>query len=144
MLGKVVRHSQIKLSLVLLFAILATGMLPVPSEGNLPANSFVVLNPQTQTSPLVVQSLEDGNVIRAGNTELALDKYEFGSISDSNDLAPGQIIEGDGAFTLGSEGNALDLPVPVAFSSTQFVVPHIRSSHLLLMFSPSGDANVTV
>jgi hypothetical protein len=56
--------------------------------------------------------------------------------------AQGEYISADKVFSVGTEANGLDLPVPSSFMGTEFVVPHIRFSHVYHLLSPNQDTDV--
>ena len=110
-----------------------------------PSNyEYYILNPRIENGALTVISLADRNTIRAGATTLTLNRYQTGSIPAGPDLAPGMLISATGAFTLGSEVDATDLPVPGHFIGTSFVIPHYRNDHTYYILSPRADAQVTI
>lgn len=105
---------------------------------------YWILNPRIASGDLQVMSLSDGNSIQVGSTTEFLDRYATASVSAGASLNAGVSISGRGPFTLGSEVNAVDLPVPARFLGTAFVLPHYRDRHTYYLFSPNADANVTV
>jgi len=113
---------------------------PPPPAGDY---SYYVLNPLVDNGSMSVVSLSDNNTITAGNTTLNLNQYERGTIP-STDLPQGARITGTGPFDVGSTVNNTDMPVPAGFASTEFVLPHYRSTHLYYLMSPNGSATASI
>ncbi len=105
---------------------------------------YYILNPRIENGALSVISLVDRNTIQAGATTLILNRYQTGSIPAGPDLIPGIVISATGSFTLGSQVDATDLPVPGHFIGTKFVIPHFRNDHTYYILSPKADAQVTI
>ncbi len=105
---------------------------------------YYILNPRIENGALSVISLANRNTIQAGTTTLTLNRYQTGSIPVGPDLTPGMLISATGSFTLGSEVDATDLPVPGNFIGTKFVIPHLRNDHTYYILSPQADAQVTI
>ena len=61
------------------------------------ATAYYVLDPDFSLQEATVVSLEDGNTITAGNTQLYLDKGGFGTILAA-DLVQGTKVSGTGAL----------------------------------------------
>jgi len=108
------------------------------------SNTYYLLNPKFETGAIQVMSLSDANTITAGSTTLTLDRYAQGAIPAGPDLASGAMIQGTGPFSISSDVNATDLPVPGRFIGTQFVIPHNRNDHTYYILSPYANAQVTV
>ena len=106
-------------------------------------NTYHVLNPELGSGPLNVVSLEDGNVITAGDTTLNLDKDQLGTIP-AVDLSQGSIINGSHSFSIGASTNATDMPVPASFAGTEFVIPQNQDEHHYFILSLYGDTDVTI
>jgi hypothetical protein len=68
------------------------------------STAYYVLDPDLSLEGATVVSMEDGNMIIAGGTQMYLDSGELGVIP-AIDLAPGTRISGTGAFTLGNSVN---------------------------------------
>lgn len=81
------------------------------AAGSGSATVYRVLNPNIQNGPLRIVSLTDNNTVRSNGTVIPLNRYEYQSIPGTT-LLPGVVVEGDGAFSLGSEQSATDLPLP--------------------------------
>lgn len=105
---------------------------------------YYLLNPNLSTGDLTVQSLSNDNKIAIGSSELVLDQYATGKIYVGPDLTQGAVITATGPFTLGSEVDATDLPVPGVFSGTSFVIPHYRDTHTYYLLSPNSDAQAVI
>ncbi len=105
---------------------------------------YYILNPRIENDALSVISLADRNTIQAGATKLNLDRYQTGSIPAGLDLTSGMVISATGPFTLGSQVDATDLPVPGYFIGTKFIIPHFRNDHTYYILSPKADAQVTI
>ncbi|MCK5480226.1 MAG: putative Ig domain-containing protein, partial [Gammaproteobacteria bacterium] len=105
--------------------------------------AYYVLDPDFGDADATVISLEDGNTISAGGTQLYLDNGEIGTIPAA-DLAQGTRVSGTGAFTLGNSVNGTDLPNPESFAGTLFSIPHRTNSHRYLLLSPDTDARVGI
>ncbi|MFK5948142.1 MAG: sulfatase-like hydrolase/transferase [Methylococcales bacterium] len=104
---------------------------------------YFLLNSNYGAAPLEVMSLENNNHIQLGVNELVLNKYQSATVTDTSTLQ-GTVVTGTGSFTLGSEANATDLPVPASFAGTQFAIPHQRGAHTYYLYSLHGVANVQV
>jgi hypothetical protein len=107
-------------------------------------DQYYVLNPRLVSAS--VMSLADDNVITAGDRTLNLDLYERAGLSSPNGpvLSPGMTISGTGPFDLGSATDGTDTPAHVSMLGTEFVMPHIRNSHIYQMMSPNSDATVEI
>ncbi len=105
--------------------------------------AYYVLDADFSHAEASVISLEDGNVISAGSTQLYLDQGESGVIPVA-DLVQGTKVEGTGAFTLGNSVNGTDLPNPGNFAGSLFSIPHKSGSHRYLLLSPDENAKVTI
>jgi len=114
------------------------------AQANTLAYQHYVLDPETQNASVTVFSQSNGNIITAGTTVLTLDENNTGSIPAGVDLAPGTLISGTGSFSLASEREFVDVPSPAAFMGTRFVVPHTANAHRIYLFSPTGDATVSI
>jgi len=101
---------------LLYFGIGISGSSPLTYE-------YYLLNPNITSGNLSVISLSETNTITSGSTTLTLEKYASGQIPVGLDLVQGARISGTGPFTLGSDVDATDLPVPGIFSGTNFVIP---------------------
>ncbi len=106
-------------------------------------NSYYVLNPAQQLAPLSVMSLESNNVVQAGATTLTLNNNEIGVIPVV-DLTVGSNITGSAPFSTMNNQNGTDANVPESFVGTSFVLPHARGDFSISIFSPYGDATVTI
>ncbi len=113
------------------------------NAASVPVTSYYVLNNRQAGNDLEVVSLVNGNVITAGTAVLNLDRYETGTIAAA-DVVQGVEIVGTGAFTIGSDIDGTDMPVPSVFAGTEFVVPQLRSTHYYYLYSPEGDATVQI
>ncbi|MGB5441567.1 MAG: FG-GAP-like repeat-containing protein, partial [Gammaproteobacteria bacterium] len=105
--------------------------------------AYYVLDADFSLQQATVVSLEDGNMVSAGNTQLYLDSGETGIIPVA-DLMQGTRISASGAFTLGNSVNGTDLPNPESFAGTRFSIPHKTGSHHYLLLSPDTTAQVTI
>lgn len=105
---------------------------------------YYLLNPNLTSGNLTVISLSETNTIKSGSTTLILEKYTSGQIPVGADLVQGALISGTGPFSLGSDVDATDLPVPGVFAGTNFVIPHYRDTHTYYLMSPHGNATATV
>ncbi|HED34232.1 MAG TPA: hypothetical protein ENJ08_08485 [Gammaproteobacteria bacterium] len=103
--------------------------------------SYYLLSDNFSSSPLQLMSLDNNNQIVTGGTEITLNKYQTTSISAPSQ---GSIISATGAFTMGSEADATDLPVPVSFAGTQFAIPHQRGSHTYFLYGLHGTTRVSI
>ncbi len=113
---------------------------PVTTTTTLPPptgfpQSYYLLNPVTQT-PLSVVSLVDNNTIQM-SASVVLNQDQLGVIQVTE-------ITGTGPFSVGSEADGTDTPVPDSFLATEFAVPQYRDNHTYYFFSPDAPADVTV
>ncbi|HKE96877.1 MAG TPA: hypothetical protein VKB34_21395, partial [Povalibacter sp.] len=108
-----------------------------------PPHDYYVLSPEPLSGPVSVMSLEPGNTITAGSSQVTLQQYETASIPAAA-FTSGTKFSGTGFFTAGSNQNAADLLVPDDFAGTAFVIPHIAGSHRYFFLSPVGNAEVTI
>jgi len=123
--------------------ILALGCLYAGLAGASTATAYYILDPDFSLEDAIVVSLEDGNTITAGGTQIDLDSGESGVIPVI-DLAPGTRISGTGAFTLGNSVKGAGMQNPESFSGTLFSIPHHNNSHDYLLLSPDTDAQVMI
>ncbi len=105
--------------------------------------SYYLLSDNFSSTPLELMSLDNNNQILIGGNEITLNKYQSTSITDTSTLQ-GSVISATGAFTMGSEANATDLPVPASFAGTQFAIPHQRGSHTYFLYSLHGTTRVDI
>jgi len=113
---------------------------------SLPASDpiwYVVPNQNFSISPLKVVSPTDGNVVRVGQTVLPLNLGEAAQIPVA-DLTQGSVIEGDWPFSMGGGADVTDMPPSQRLLATRFAIPHYRGQHRYYVFSPYGNALVTV
>lgn len=115
---------------------------PTDSQ-SMPLTQHYVLNPLQAGKALNVVSLVDGNIITAGATVLNLNANELGVIP-AQDVSQGMLVEGSGAFSIGSAVNSTDMPLSQAFAGRDFVIPHQRNSHIYYLLSLTGDASIDV
>ncbi len=109
----------------------------------LTANSYVIQNPALVSAGVI--SLADNNVITAGNRTLNLDLYETGNFpSNTGHFAQGMVITGTGPFEMGSNTLATDMPTHASMLGTEFVMPHVRYSHLYYLVSPNGNTTAQI
>jgi hypothetical protein len=94
------------------------------------ATAYYILDPDLSLEGATVVSMEDGNTITAGGTQMYLDSGELGVIP-AIDLAPGTRISGTGAFSLGNSVNGTNLPNPERFAR-------------YLLLSPDADTEVAI
>jgi len=104
---------------------------------------YYLLNTNFSGSPLHIMSLQNNNHIRYGNNELILNQYQHSTINNTSTIQ-GQMITATGPFTMGSETNATDTPVPASFSGTKFAIPHQRGDHTYFLYSPNRNASIQV
>lgn len=83
---------------------------------------------------------DDTNLLVNGNT-MSLNKNESLSYSIA---FQGELISSNVQFSVGTSSDAFDLPVPVKFMGTQFIVPNIRKTNYYNLLSPDADTNVDV
>ncbi|MCF6249902.1 MAG: hypothetical protein L3J75_01350 [Methylococcaceae bacterium] len=104
---------------------------------------YTILNPELIGAEAWVVSLSDGNIITAGNTGFALNRYQRAKIP-AGVLTQDLVVSGTGPFDMGSSSDATDVPPSRRLAGTSFVMPHVRFSHLYYLLSPQGAASVQV
>jgi len=112
-------------------------------SNNASTQQYYFLNPNFNSSTLEIMSLENNNQIQMGARTFTLNEFQRSVVTDTAALQ-GTVISGTGAFTLGSESNATDLPVPASFAGTQFAIAHQRGDHTYYLYSLHGDSNVQI
>lgn len=134
------RNYWVKLAVYIALIFFGIGI----SAASTPSYEYFLLNPNITSGNLTIISLSEANKITSGSTVLSLEKYETGQIPVGTDLDQGTKISGTGPFTLGSDVDATDLPVPAIYAGTNFVIPHYRDTHTYYLMSPHGSATATV
>ncbi len=115
----------------------------VDTQPHVTSEIYYVLNPRMSLGDAYVVSLEDNNLIRVGGTQLSLNRYERG-VLPAAELTQGAAIMGSGAFDVGSDVTATDVPVSQRLSGVSFVVPQYGIGNRYYLLSPHGDAQVQI
>ena len=115
----------------------------VDAEGRAVAEAYYVLNPRMSLGDAHVVSLEDNNLIRVGATQLSLNRYERGTLPAA-ELTQGAIVTGTGAFDIGSDVDATDVPLSYRLAGKSFAVPQNNVGNRYYLLSPYGDAQVEI
>jgi parallel beta-helix repeat protein len=126
---------------LILFAMLST-LLALPARAA-PPYKYYLLAPEQLSADLTVMSLEPGNTISVGTSQIPLGEYAR-AVIPAADLLPGRILSGTARYSLGSDGNATDLLAPDFFAGTAFVIPHITGEHKYYVQATTTTANLTI
>jgi len=103
---------------------------------------FYALNPNQINSSLDVVALSDSTWLY-GSSVVQLNAFERASIPTTSKTREFRIIANK-AVSIGNGANGVDMPAPDWMSGRLFVVPHFRFSHQYYVYSPYGEAKLTI
>ena len=85
--------------------------------------------------PQVYTLVKDTTVLLNGTTY----RYGAGEFLDIGAISQGKVIESDKPLSIGSNRSGVDMPVPIEFAGTEFVIPLTRSNHVIFTKNINPD-----
>lgn len=102
---------------------------------------YYFLNPKWVGSEVNIYALADNTILDINGSQQTLNE---GELLTHTITAQGEFVSANKNFSVGTEENGLDMPVPTSFMGTEFLVPHVRFGHIYQLLSPQHDTQVQV
>jgi ribosomal protein S11 len=102
---------------------------------------YYFVNPNWVGTEVNIFALVDNTNITINGVQQSLSK---GDSITYTIATQGEYIFANKIFSVGTEANGLDLPVPMSFLGTEFVIPHVRYTHFYHLLSPVQDTQITI
>lgn len=102
---------------------------------------YYFVNPNWVGTEVNIFAINDNTHITIDGIQQSLNKGDSISYTIAT---TGEYIFANKMFSVGSEADGLDLPVPTSFLGTDFVIPHVRYTHYYHLLSPEQDTQVNI
>jgi len=110
--------------------------------------SYYLLNPNQLGCSVSVMGLANSSYVYGLDTYSAIAQYEIKELSTANVINNPSLyanrLYANRPVAIGNNADGTDMPVADWFVGNEFVIPHYRYSHRYYVYSPYGDARITV